>query len=269
MTAPVTSRMMLSALYGHFAQRYACLTEITTVEHEPVGGHPLPRDRRCDLLLISRTERIAVEVKVTRGDFRQDVADSSKQAAWVRLTHRQAYAVPAGLVTPDEVPEGFGLLVVEGRLVRWARRAPKRPGHFPEDLPERITYALLHRLAAAEAKSKGYGWSPTTEDVGELRAQVERLRRDAEIARNKQMSAEQRCREWQKRFATAEAIPCETCRQPLVPGGRRDVTGWKHRPEDEAFCFPLREAVQRANGYSGRYVPGPAPTDALAEDVAS
>ncbi len=100
------ARDVVGALYQHFHPRYAVLSEVCARPPAPTGGR---RDvllmgrseRRCDVLLLGKDERIAVEVKVTRADFLADVRDPSKQATWVALTHRQAYAAPRGLVGRD------------------------------------------------------------------------------------------------------------------------------------------------------------------------
>lgn len=257
-----TSRDVLGALYKHFAQRYACLTEITVTEPVASNGH-FPVDRRCDLLLVSRTERINVEVKVSRADFLADIAAPEKQAAWQHYTHRWAYAVPRGLVLPHEVPPGWGLLYVgepeQGSAanhwrsrpaVEWHRKAPKHKGRTPADLPERVQYALMHRLARAEAHAKGYGWDVHRdgEDPEVLRATVERLRRDLEIANDRAMRERSRAAEWRKAYGAGNPIPCGTCGQPLTASLRRGyLDNWRHPDsEHEAACLAQRTEQARA-----------------------
>lgn len=252
MAAGLTARQINAALFQHFIQRYAVITEVEAYEAEPTGGRPFSINRRCDVLLLSRQERLALEVKVSRADFLQDVRDPDKQSAWVRLTHRQAYVVPVGLVAVDEVPAGFGLLTVEvfgeGRRVevKWARRAPKRPGHVPVDLPPRIVSCLWHRLSRAEAHAKGLSWGPTqSESAEQLRGRVERLQADLANAHAAKHRADDRARVWHRRFCTSNPPGCSTCGSPLLVAGRGGLSGWKHRPDDEAVCLPLREAEER------------------------
>jgi hypothetical protein len=271
-----TSRQVLAVLYKHFAQRYACLTEVTVTELVASNGR-FPIDRRCDLLLVGKGERINVEIKVTRADFLADVADPAKQAAWQHYTHRWAYAVPPDLVRPEEVPTGWGLLLVGEHVAEWARRAPKHPQHTPAELPPRVQYALMHRLARVEAHAKGYGWDRYRDgdDPEALRATVERLRRDVEIANDARMRAEGRAREWQRAFGVGNPVPCAICAQPLRSDIRRaSPGGWRHAAEHEVVCHTLREAKAREDqhqrGYAGRervYVPPPYPADALEESA--
>lgn len=275
---PWTAREVVGALYRHYRQRMPVLTEITATEPEPTGGYPFPRDRRCDVLVLGKGDRIMVEVKVSRADFLSDVRAPEKQALWSSVTHRRAYAVPLGLVTSEEVPDGWGLLTVERRSgalpheVRWARRAPKRPGHTPLPLPERAVYALMHRLARLEADAKGHGWGVNVEDAAALRSKIERLTRDLDVERNRRMRAEDRARMWHRRFSACEPPACETCARPLAPDNSRKAYGaWRHTDADELVCEPLRRAAEQArvgaldderrSWQSGRYlhVPGPSP----------
>lgn len=168
------------ALYRHYAHRYAVLYEVST-EAEGVAAYragvdeyvasgatsalppyPVAFTRRIDALLVSPSERIAIEIKVSRSDFLADVRSPEKQAPWRALAHRHAFACPEGLIRPDEVPDGSGLLYVTPgrtrengwRLAYWARRAPK--GNRPIDLPPRTLLTLLRRCSYLEARARGY-----------------------------------------------------------------------------------------------------------------
>lgn len=288
------AREVNAALYRHFVGRYAVITEVTCKEAAATGGMPWPRDRRCDVLLVNKTERIAVEVKVSRSDLLGDLADPDKQAAWTALTHRQAYAVPESLVAValERVPATFGVLAVGDRTdhhrissVRWARRAPKRkaqlvlgePADDPGPLPFAIVYTLLIRLAAAEAHAKGHGWSPDGEaTVEELRAKVERLARDLELAESKRARAEARALEWRKAYAASAGVECATCHTTLMPKFGKYGADWKHRStECEQLCYEMRkdaakrEAVEHGHDPHAAYlyVPHPHPLEPLTDDA--
>lgn len=82
-------------------------------------------------------ERIAFEVKVSRADFRNETPE--KRAPTEATASRCAYAVPAGLITPTELPPGWGLIEVYetpedmprssrplGRLAVWRKYAQRR-----------------------------------------------------------------------------------------------------------------------------------------------
>ncbi|MCK9795944.1 hypothetical protein M1843_19535 [Isoptericola sp. 4D.3] len=58
-------------------------------------------------------EVVAVEVKISRSDFRSEVRNPGKQRPWVDASFEHYFAVPAGLVSPEEVPATSGLIEVE------------------------------------------------------------------------------------------------------------------------------------------------------------
>lgn len=199
--------------------------------------------RRVDVLLVSKAERIAVEVKVTRSDFLADVKDPSKQAPWRALAHRHAFAVPAGLVTVTEVPADSGLLSVGGLRpfgadVEWTRRAPK--GNDPADLPAKVVHAIMHRLARAEATAKGLVGNHT--DPEAMRLEIERLRADLDLANGREDAARRRASAFQAALALRGYPPCATCERPVKPKyGRRLGMEWQHaNPADEELCATVR-----------------------------
>jgi hypothetical protein len=153
---------------------WAFLREVTINDSEVVQArrgwdwsNPPPPDdpywrssqRRIDVLLMRTAgggnfpfERIAVEIKVSRADFRRDTAE--KRAPWMAVAHRFAYATPPGLVSKDEVPEGCGLIEVDPSLPRfqgctWAKRAPRNFG-TPADFDARFVAYLAGRASRAE-----------------------------------------------------------------------------------------------------------------------
>ena len=69
-------------------------------------------DRRVDLLAMSKKLVVAYEVKVNRADFLSELADSTKRAAAIDWFSQFYFAVPTGLVKPDEIPAGCGLIEV-------------------------------------------------------------------------------------------------------------------------------------------------------------
>ena len=96
-----------------------------------------PSLRRIDYLLMRisrrsqpRHERIALEVKVTRSDFKRDT--DAKRAAWFAVADRFAYVAPAGMIQPEELPAGCGLMeynpeaVFGSDVLKWKVLAPKK-----------------------------------------------------------------------------------------------------------------------------------------------
>ncbi len=69
--------------------------------------------QRADVVMIRKSWnfRVAVfEVKVSRGDFQQDVS-TGKYEGYMSHCHQLSFAVPAGLITKADIPAGCGLIV--------------------------------------------------------------------------------------------------------------------------------------------------------------
>lgn len=103
-----------------------------------------PAQRRIDGLLIGpRGQRTAIEVKVTRQDYKRET--EAKRRAWQAICHRFVYAVPSGLIQPEEVPDGIGLwwITEEGRIETKKRcRINKTPSHVPDHLFAALCWRL-------------------------------------------------------------------------------------------------------------------------------
>ncbi len=199
-------------------------------------------------------DRLAIEIKVSRQDFLNDVRDPAKQQPWRELAHRHAYAVPAGLVGVNEVPRGSGLLIVKysdsGYLpVEWARRAPRSATARPLSLGQQLD--AFFRWSRAEATVRGYGGyaSERTDDPDDLRRRLAQV--EAELTRARSV-AEQRLEkvgQLKQRLAAFEPLPCSTCGRPLRPARLRKADThlrWEHVAADEAVCVVQRTAVAQA-----------------------
>lgn len=132
----------------------------TIAESVPEGWSLLASkpQRRIDALILASTGTTAVEIKVTRADFRRDT--EQKRRAWRAITNRFVYLVPKGLVTPEEVADGCGLWEYD----------PEERGHYswqhgivatrrakvnktPDPLPFQVTRALAYRVSNYERKA--------------------------------------------------------------------------------------------------------------------
>lgn len=126
---------------------WAVLREVSIDDLAPLAGKaptrrnrrqaPEPTVRRIDFLLM-RTgrrstplhERIALEVKISRADFRRDTDE--KRAAWFTVADRFAYVAPMGMIQPSELPPGCGLLEYDAEALfgnnrlKWKVVAPRK-----------------------------------------------------------------------------------------------------------------------------------------------
>lgn len=190
-------------------------------------------------------DRLALEIKVSRGDFLQDIRCPEKQAPWRELAHRHAYVVPAGMVQVSEVPADSGLLVVHdrggtfGHYCEWVRRAPRAQAARP--LPTAIVLDAFYRWARAEASAKGYSGPARDDDPEAMRQELKRLRHQVELLEASVERAKTATAAWRRRYAVLDPPPCATCGQPLRPmrRGINDADGylrWEHPAAVEAAC---------------------------------
>lgn len=102
--------------------------------------------RRIDALMRDSTGYTAIEIKVTRGDFKRDTEE--KRRAWRAHTRRFVYATPTGLVNPGEVPDGCGLWELDGRRLTVAKKATINKE--PLTLPRSVLDTMLYRVSNYE-----------------------------------------------------------------------------------------------------------------------
>ena len=130
-------------------------------EHAARRASVRPTKRRIDMLLVSHkrsgtkipNERIALEIKVTRADFKRDTAE--KRAAWMAVTDKFAYVAPVGMIKVEELPEGCGLIEYDPTAtwdkLKWKKKAPLSAVEERRFHPSFMHY-LMSRLHGAEAK---------------------------------------------------------------------------------------------------------------------
>jgi hypothetical protein len=268
-----TEHRILCALYDHFAvQSWYPLTQLTlNVLRDPSEDAdllvPMPRrvgTRRIDMLAVRRAakkgigeiERLAIEVKVSRGDLRADLANPAKQEPWRQVAHRHAYAVPEGMAAVEEIPAESGVLTVAHRsgmdVVKWARRAPY--SEAPVEMPAQLVIALAARTARAEARIKGLSrWGPDrSDDPEELRANLARLERENRKLMDQVIRERESTATWRAAYAATDGLPCWACGQPVKPVRIRSygfVAEWRHvKPAHNAPCAEQRRtlALERA-----------------------
>lgn len=95
------------------------------------GGTGYSIDRTIDFYAISKWAKhgygigIAFEIKVSRGDFKNEIIDPKKRDYFVRNSHQFYYVTPPGLIAPGETPKECGLVEI-GRKYRIIKVAEQR-----------------------------------------------------------------------------------------------------------------------------------------------
>lgn len=89
-----------------------------------------------------------IEIKVSRSDWKREIANPKKAQDLMRFCNRWYLACPAGVVSADEVPETWGLLTVNGGGIREQRKAPRLT---PEPLTRHFICSLLREAGNVDA----------------------------------------------------------------------------------------------------------------------
>lgn len=89
-----------------------------------------------------------IEIKISRGDWKRELADHAKSDAVQRYCDRWWIAAPKGLIPPAELPATWGLLEVDENGIRQKVVAPKLDAIPPD---RGFIAAMLRRKAEADA----------------------------------------------------------------------------------------------------------------------
>lgn len=120
--------------------------------------------RKLDRLVISLwrsrgLEIDGIEIKVTRSDWLRELREPAKADWWHTRVHRFWIAAPPDVVKLDELPTGWGLLVVKDGRTRQARRPAKStpvPLTWPQTVGLMRATADAGQAALWRAEQRGY-----------------------------------------------------------------------------------------------------------------
>lgn len=108
----------------------------------PLGSVQIDHAQRADVLEVKPSyTRFCVsiyEIKISRADFQKDIR-TGKWKGYLDHCHRFYFAVPSGLVKPEEIPKGAGL-IVRGEKGWKTLIAAERLQH---DIPEMTLMSLI------------------------------------------------------------------------------------------------------------------------------
>lgn len=63
----------------------------------------------------------AVEIKVSRSDFTAEMKTPAKRLASIHFSNYFSFAAPRGIIEPEELPTGIGLIEFSGSKGKWTR----------------------------------------------------------------------------------------------------------------------------------------------------
>ena len=165
-TGPITADWVHNVLFWRLTvHEWKLLDEVAA--REEIAG---PRGRRIDVLVVrapSRPEhglfeRLALEIKCSRGDFLSDVRDPGKQAPWRALTMRVRLRRPGRPHRPPRGTQtGSGLMEVhtmrfqragwQTPVLRWAVHPP---ANQPGPVPDWLAMELIYRASYLDVHTK-------------------------------------------------------------------------------------------------------------------
>ena len=207
---------------------------------------------RIDLLMVRAWsskpkghERHAIEIKVNRGDLRNELAHPEKRAPFVAVCHRFYFATPEGLTDGIDLPPDVGHLVMTERgTIRQARSCARRE---PDPVTERTFVEAFRRADRAEARIRHAGQDDPAAELARLRRQITSLERSIETATAAVDREKERTRALLALFAAATAapdIPCRCGGGVLMPRRGAARHAWRggilyeHRNPERACSYP-------------------------------
>lgn len=243
-----TEEKVVTILRRHFligqdaaAAHWSLLTQV------PYAG------RVIDVLLVHEHGlTMAVEIKVSAADFRNETPE--KRAASLVLADQCFYAAPAGLLRPEQMPPGWGLMTVHendrGDTATTIVSMPKPRARKRVDLAP-----LLARRASDAEEAIRRGEIPAAA-VAQLRADNDRLRGIAARAEQARDTERKRAQNARAELMSLDgATECADCGEDIEwkRGGEMD-SRWVHVHEaHEAPCRVIRarRAKERKEAATG------------------
>ncbi len=94
---------------------------------------------------------VSYEIKVTRSDFRTEMADPTKREPAMALTNQFFFATPKAMLDPKEIPKECGLMEYEKGRMNIKKKAPKT--ECPEVSPG-LVMRMIWRVEEERAEAR-------------------------------------------------------------------------------------------------------------------
>lgn len=163
-TAAEKTRVILELLrHRHPKPEWATFAELATA----TGG--TYRARYIDFYAVNvwpskRYVKIAYEIKVSRSDFFREIDDPTKREPAERVSDECYFVTPAGLVQPDEVPAGWGLIELVANGLRRKKGATQRN---VTELPIQFVASLARQSSLPEPAFPAATWLMAGQELSE------------------------------------------------------------------------------------------------------
>lgn len=121
----------------------------------PPRSHTGWRMARPDLFSVRRTtvedylQPMVHEVKVSRADLLSDLRHAAKRESYQWLSCETYFVLPAGVAEPQEIPEAFGVWLLNGPIDTGTLELARPARHVPCKLPFAVWMALAKATPAS------------------------------------------------------------------------------------------------------------------------
>lgn len=102
-----------------------------------------------DVIGFSGSRSIIIECKVSRADFCADKLKSFRKCEDSGMGDKRYFAAPKGLITVDDLPDGWGLLEIDERCVRFTKEATHK--HANKSAEVKVLTSIIRRLEISTA----------------------------------------------------------------------------------------------------------------------
>ena len=126
-----------------------------TPSQPPHQGKASWRMARPDVFSVRRTsvedylQPMVHEVKVSRADLLSDLRHAAKRESYQWLSCETYYVLPAGVAEPHEIPEAFGVWLLNGTIDSGTLDLARPARHMPCKLPFPVWMALAKAVPAS------------------------------------------------------------------------------------------------------------------------
>lgn len=138
-----------------------------TTSQQPHQGKASWRMARPDVFSVRRTsvedylQPMVHEVKVSRADLLSDLRHAAKRESYQWLSCETYYVLPAGVAELREIPEAFGVWLLNGTIDSGTLELARPARHMPCKLPFPVWMAL------AKAVPVSPGGEPMQRELGD------------------------------------------------------------------------------------------------------
>lgn len=197
---------------------------------------------------------VVYEVKATRSDFLNELKHPEKRIPAEECAHECWFAVPAGIVKPEEIPANWGLMVLsEGMRFRRVKHATQREiGPLPHYLTSAVARRGVERSKPIDRKLwRVAGRDLTDEDVIKLAQElgIDRLKAQERSVRDSAVE------DFKLSYEYGLLEDCaDLARAVISATGARTVDEWRTwlaGRNSLALSYRQREAIKRARRAAG------------------